>query len=141
MEGGEVRVVAAISQNVSQNFAKRMTRTLLISVLSVVTATGWCGEDRPGPSTGPQAGFKAYVDPVTGEGLARPDDAMPPLELDASHSTSDRGLREIASPEPGAGVSVDLEGRFRVPLEATVAPEQRPSIRHRDAPETPRTAP
>lgn len=128
-----------------------MTRTLLISVLSVVMAAGGCGGDRPGPSTAPQApkisaGFKAYVDPitggrVTGERLARPDDAMPPLELDATHATSDRGLREIASPEPGDGVSVDLEGRFRVPLEATVAPERPPSIRHRDAPETPRTAP
>ncbi len=97
------------------------------------------------------AGFKAYVDPVTGgpvpggpitgEGSARPDDAMPPLELDATHTTSSRGLREIASPEPGGGVSVDLQGRFRAPLEATLAPERRPSIRHRDAPETPRTAP
>ena len=128
-----------------------MSRTLLISVLSVLTAAGGCGEDRPGPSTAPQApkisaGFKAYVDPVTGgpvtgEGLARPDDAMPPLEPDATHATSARGLREIASPEPGGGVSVDLQGRFRVPLEATLAPERRPSIRHRDAPETPRTAP
>jgi hypothetical protein len=118
-----------------------MTRTLLISVLSVVTAASGCEEDRPGPSTAPQAGFKAYVDPVTGETLERPDDAMPPLELDATHATSDRGLREIASPDPGGGVSVDLEGRFRVPLEATVTPAQRPSIRHRDAPETPRTAP
>ena len=135
-----------------------MTRTLLIcSVLSLLAAAGGCGEDRPGPSNAPQApeisaGFKAYVDPVTGEpvthppnetkdGLERPDDAMPPLELDASHATSDHGLREIASPEPGGGVSVDLQGRFRVPLEATVTPGQRPSIRHRDAPETPRTAP
>jgi hypothetical protein len=129
-----------------------MTRTLLIfSVLSVITAAGGCEEDRPGPSTGPQtpkisAGFKAYVDPVTGgrvtgEGVARPDDAMPTLELDATHSTSARGLREIVSPEPGGGVSVDLEGRFRVPLKATVTPEQRPSIQHRDAPEAPRTAP
>ncbi|MDQ3776921.1 MAG: hypothetical protein M3461_22520 [Pseudomonadota bacterium] len=119
-----------------------MTRTLLIFVvLSILTATGWCGEDRPGLSNAPQAGFKAYVDPVTGETLEHPDDAMPPLELDATHSTSARGLREIVSPEPGGGVSVDLEGRFRVPLEAAVAPEQRPSIRHRDAPETPRTAP
>ena len=84
------------------------------------------------------AGFKAYVDPVTGgpvpggpitgEGSARPDDAMPPLELDATHTTSSRGLREIASPEPGGGVSVDLQGRFRAPLEATLAPERRPSI-------------
>ena len=128
-----------------------MSRTLLISVLSVFTAAGGCGEDRPRPSTAPQApkvsaGFKAYVDPVTGgpatgEGLDRPDDAMPPLELDATHATSARGLREIASPEPGGGISVDLQGRFRIPLEATLAPERRPSIRHRDAPETPRTAP
>jgi hypothetical protein len=126
-----------------------MTRTLLIligSVLSVLTAAGWCGEDRPGPSNAPQApkisaGFKAYVDPVTGETLERPDDAMPPLELDASHATSDHGLREIASPEPGGGVSVDLQGRFRAPLEATVTPGHRPLIRHRDAPQTPRTAP
>jgi len=128
------------------------TLTLLtFSVVSVLPAAGGCGEDRPGPSTAPQApkisaGFKAYVDPVTGgpvtgEGLARPDDAMPPLELDATHTTSAHGLREIASPEPGGGISVDLQGRFRVPLEATLAPERRPSIRHRDAPETPRTAP
>jgi len=92
------------------------------------------------------AGFKAYVDPVTGgpvtgEGLARPDDAMPSLEPDPSHATSARGLREIASPEPGGGVSVDLQGRFRVPLEATLARERRPSIRHRDAPAVPETAP
>jgi hypothetical protein len=134
-------LVAAISQKLPRNSANRMTNALLIfSVLSVLTAAGWCGEDRPGPSNAPQAGFKAYVDPVTGENLERPDDAMPPLELDASHATSDHGLREIVSPEPGGGVSVDLQGRFRVPLEATVTPGQRPSIRHRDAPET-RTAP
>jgi hypothetical protein len=129
-----------------------MTRTQLIfSVLSVVTAAGWCGENGPGPMTTPQAphisaGFKAYVDPVTGgrvtgEGVPRPDDAMPPLELDATHATSARGLREIVSPEPGGGVSVDLEGRFRIPLEATATPDARPSIRHRDAPDTPRSAP
>jgi len=128
-----------------------MSRTLLtFSVVSVLTAAA-CGEDRPGPSTAPQApkisaGFKAYVDPVTGgpvtgEGLERPTDTIPPLELDATHATSARGLREIASPEPGDGVSVDLEGRFRIPLEATLAPERRPSIRHREAPETPRTGP
>lgn len=117
-----------------------MTRNLLISsILTLLAAAGGCRDERPGPSTA--AGFKAYVDPVTGEGLARPEDAMPPLELDATHVTSDRGLREIASPEPGGGISVDLEGRFRVPLEASAAPEQRPSIRHREAPETPRTAP
>jgi hypothetical protein len=127
-----------------------MTRNLLISsVLTLLAATGGCRDERPGPSTAApktSVGFKAYVDPVTGgpvkkEGLERPDDAMPPLELDATHMTSDRALREIASPEPGGGISVDLEGRFRVPLEATVTPDGRPSIRHRDAPETPRTAP
>ena len=117
-----------------------MTKNLLISsVLTLLAAAGGCRDERPGPSTA--AGFRAYVDPVTGgpvkkEGLERPDDAMPPLELDATHMTSDRGLREIASPEPGGGISVDLEGRFRVPLEASAAPEQRPSIRHREAPET-----
>jgi hypothetical protein len=124
-----------------------MTRNLLISsVLTLLAAAGGCRDERPGPSTAApktSVGFKAYVDPVTGEpvkkeGLERPDDAMPPLELDATHMTSDRGLREIASPEPGGGISVDLEGRFRVPLEASAAPEQRPSIRHREAPETPR---
>jgi len=124
-----------------------MTRTLLsFSVVSVLTAAGGCGEDRPGPSTAPRApeisaGFKAYVDPVTGETLERPHEMAPALELDATHATSDRGLREIVSPEPGGGVSVDLQGRFRVPLEATLAPERRPSIRHRDAPAVPETAP
>ncbi|MBA2592425.1 MAG: hypothetical protein H0U97_09305 [Gammaproteobacteria bacterium] len=124
-----------------------MTRTVLIfCVLSVVTAAGGCGEGRPEPSNAPQApkisaGFKAYVDPVTGETLERPHEMAPALELDAMHTTSDRGLREIVSPEPGGGVSVDLEGRFRVPLEATVTPDRRPSIRHRDVPEAPRTTP
>ncbi|MGH8562822.1 MAG: hypothetical protein ACREXW_01540 [Gammaproteobacteria bacterium] len=122
-----------------------MTRTLLIcSVLSVLTAAGGCGEDRPGSA--PQApkisaGFKAYVDPVTGETLERPHEMAPALELDDTHATSARGLHEIVSPEPGGGVSVDLEGRFQVPLEATVTPDGRPSIRHRDAPAAPRTAP
>ncbi|MGH8568229.1 MAG: hypothetical protein ACREXU_09460 [Gammaproteobacteria bacterium] len=121
---------------------KRMTRTLMVSALSLLAAAGWCGEDMQRPATTPQTGLKAYVDPVTGETLERPHEMAPALEPDATHATSARGLREIVSPEPGGGVSVDLEGRFRVPLEATITPDGRPSIRHGDTPAvTPRTTP
>ncbi|MGQ0595178.1 MAG: hypothetical protein ACT4QB_21830 [Gammaproteobacteria bacterium] len=121
---------------------KRMTRTLMASILSLLAAAGWCGEDPVKPAQTPRAGLKMHVDPVTGERLEHPNETMPPLELEVPHATSSRGLREVESPEPGGGVSVDLEGRFQVPLEATVGPQSGPAIRHREAPPAARpTAP
>lgn len=106
----------------------------MASVLSLLAAAGWCGEDPEKPAATPQMGLKAYADPVTGEPLEHPYETMPPPEPEVPNATSSRGLREVESPEAGGGVSVDLEGRFQVPLEATVGPEPGPVIRHREAP-------
>jgi hypothetical protein len=110
-----------------------MIRTLTFAVLSLLAAAARC-EDGTGGSATAGTGLKAYVDPTTGESLNSPREPMPSLQV--PHDDSARGLREIASPDPDGGVSVDLEGRFQSPLEATVRPDGTPSIRH--VPATPR---
>ena len=95
----------------------------------------------PGAPQG-SAGLRVYVDPQTGK-LAAPPAGAPPASVPPEgrrpdrvppprpeFSTSGEGLVEIVDPVPGRGVTVDLQGRFRSSLTATVGPEGKATIRH-----------
>ena len=78
------------------------------------------------------AGMRAFVDPQTGEltgpPTGRPPEVAPPPQ--APLSTSDEGLAEVDVPRPGRGVMVDLRGRFRSALTATVGPDGKVRLQH-----------
>ena len=76
------------------------------------------------------AGFRAYVDPETGELTEPPEDAAPEEAPVADFSTSEEGLVVEPHPEPDGGVMVDLQGRFRSPLVATVEADGKVKIKH-----------
>jgi hypothetical protein len=77
--------------------------------------------------------MRVYVDPETGEFTVPPKEARaaeaPAPE--AAFSTSHEGLVVIPSPVPGGGVMVDLKGRFRSPLTATLGADGKVEMRHR----------
>lgn len=72
--------------------------------------------------------MRVYIDPVTGEFAEPPAGAAPALS--ASSSTSHAGLVETRSRVPGGGVTVDLQGRFRSSLVATMGTDGKIAIRH-----------
>ncbi|MHC4984477.1 MAG: post-PEP-CTERM-1 domain-containing protein, partial [Planctomycetota bacterium] len=76
------------------------------------------------------SGFRAYVDPETGELTEPPSDALAEEPPAAAFSTSHEGLVETPSPAPGGGVMVDLQGRFRSPLTATVDADGKVRMQH-----------
>lgn len=80
-------------------------------------------------------GMKIHIDPQTGQ-LTKEQAAQVPLQLSPGEenalSTSHQGLVESLSPAPGGGVIVDLQGRFRHPLFATVDAAGKVTIRHLD---------
>jgi hypothetical protein len=94
----------------------------------------------PPPSGGaaPQGapGFKVHIDPQTGRLLKEAAPGSVPLQLSPreqnARSTSQQGLREIPSPVPGGGVKVDLQGRFRSPLIATIDANGKVRMQHLD---------
>ena len=45
-------------------------------------------------------------------------------------STSAEGLEVVPSPVPGGGVMIDLKGRFRSELTATLGPDGKVEIQH-----------
>ena len=84
---------------------------------------------KPGESTA----LRVYIDPETGEFITPPEREVPAaerLEPRAAFSTSQDGLTEIPSPVPGGGTMVDLKGRFRSPLTATIDSDGKISIEH-----------
>ncbi len=91
-----------------------------------------CAEPAPPAAPRGSAGLRAYVDPQTGELTTPPEgrrpDRVPPPRPE--FSTSSEGLVEIVDPVPGRGVTVDLQGRFRSLLTATVGPDGKATIRH-----------
>lgn len=70
------------------------------------------------------AGRRVYVDPKTGRPSSVPPSGPPGLsrlpEVANPLSTSSDGLREVPVATPGGGVMVDLQGRFRNMVTATV---------------------
>jgi hypothetical protein len=81
-------------------------------------------------------GFKVYIDPGTGRLLKEPAPGSVPLQLSPreqnARSTSQQGLTEVTSPTPGGGVKVDLQGRFRSPLIATIDANGKVRMQHLD---------
>ena len=79
------------------------------------------------------AGLMAFVDPATGK-LVEPSAADLAAffarnpELRKALSTSTEGLTEV--PLPGGGYKVDLQGRFRSTIVATVGPDGKPRLGH-----------
>jgi hypothetical protein len=71
--------------------------------------------------------LRVYVNPRTGEILREPAPGTTPMTLSpqeqAAASTSHQGLVEVPSTAPGGGVKIDLQGRFRSPLVATIGPD------------------
>jgi hypothetical protein len=94
-------------------------------VLAVGVPAGAGEVARPTPS-GP--GMRAYVDPATGRLLAEPPRGVAAPVAAAEASRSSQGL--VEEPVPGGGVKVDLKGRFKSPLVATVRPDGSLSVRH-----------
>jgi hypothetical protein len=85
-------------------------------------------------SPGGSSGMTIHIDPLTGAILKEPAAGALPLQLSASVlnalSTSHQGLVEAWSPVPGGGVKVDLQGRFRSPLFATIGADGKVKILH-----------
>jgi hypothetical protein len=82
-----------------------------------------------------QAGQRIYIDPTTGRFIEPPPDVLAAEALAAQAdplnfemSTSDVGL--VEAPLAGGGSMVDLQGRFRSALVATVGSDGKLAIGH-----------
>ena len=76
---------------------------------------------------------RVYIDPETGEFTSPPAKTVPTARTtapSAAFSTSDEGLEEKPSPVPGGGTMVELKGRFRTPLTATIDSNGKIKIEH-----------
>jgi hypothetical protein len=107
----------------------RCPQTAQVSPEPADTAAAPAGDEQGAPVQQGASGFRAYVDPETGELTEPPSDA-PAEEPAAAFSTSDEGLVAVPSPVPGGGVMVDLQGRFRSPLTATVGADGKVRMQH-----------
>ena len=90
------------------------------------------------PAAAPQSapGQRVHIDPQTGRFLKEPPAGRPPLSLSPqtrnAMSTSHEGLAEEPSTVPGGGYKLDLKGRFRSPLFATIDADGKVRTRHLD---------
>ena len=101
-------------------------RTWIAACAALTAWTSLAGAEPP-DTAAPAAGMRAYADPRTGA----PRETPPPGEsipATAAFSRSGSGLAE--TPGPRGGVMVDLQGRFKSPLVATVAPDGTLRIEH-----------
>ena len=83
--------------------------------------------------SGESGALRVYIDPDTSEFTAPPEGevvAARKLESPAAFGTSPQGLEEKPSPVPGGGTMVDLQGRFRSPLRATINSKGETKIGH-----------
>lgn len=127
------------------NTAKAARELLTLAVLSVLIA---CGADTstPGPertlepgdaeaTSAPKvsAAQRIYIDPETGEVTTPPPRKRgeEPDPSSSAFSTSHEGLVETPSPVPGGGTKIDLKGRFRSPLSATVDDHGQVQLEHK----------
>ena len=129
-----------------RNLAARFVMGLLVASCAMTARAAFAGEAEQTasgqpeatsrPTTDRQAGEKAtivpghasgmtiYIDPQTGTISKEPAPGAVPLQLSptiaTALSTSDQGLIEVASPVPGGGFKIDLQGRFQSPQVATI---------------------
>jgi hypothetical protein len=77
-----------------------------------------------------------HIDPQNGAILKEPAPGTVPLQLTPAlrnaFSTSHQGLVEVPSAVPGAGVKVDLRGRFQSPLLVTIDANGKARMQHLD---------
>lgn len=110
----------AAAQADKNPLATKLTSSEEAEAPSSTTVAEGHGGKTAGGSQG-SAAQRAFVDPKTGRlgvppAKGRRTEALAPS---AAFSTSDEGLVETLSPEPGGGVMVDLQGRFQSPLTIT----------------------
>ena len=82
---------------------------------------------------GESATLRVYIDPETGEYITPPQGKVSTaekLETRTAFSTSHDDLVEVPSPVPGGGTMIDLKGRFRSPLTATIDSNGKINIGH-----------
>jgi hypothetical protein len=77
-------------------------------------------------------GMRVYVDPETGEFTVPPKEAraVEAPAPEAAFSSSHEGLVEVRSSVPGGGILLDLQGRFRSPLTATLGTDGKLKMQH-----------
>jgi hypothetical protein len=76
---------------------------------------------------------KANVDPETGEWVSPSEHDGPvdaePVEASALNRSAEK-MEEKPSPAPGGGMMIDLKGRFRSPIAATIESNGKTKIEH-----------
>ena len=105
---------------------RRAAAGVALCGLMVAGAVGAGEEVLDTPTTAP--GFKAYVDPPTGELLPERPANLPPEPASPALDLWGAGLVEV--PAPGGGSMIDLQGRFQSPLVATIGPDGTLRLRH-----------
>lgn len=76
---------------------------------------------------------RAYIDPETGEFVNPPEHETPVAIKSIQPSalnTSTEPMEEESSPVPGGGVMIDLKGRFKNPIRATIEENGKTTIQH-----------
>jgi hypothetical protein len=110
----------------------RLLTTTLLSAAACATVTALPAVAQT--QTPPQAGMTVYIDPATGLIRSTPAPGTVPLQISPetanAASTSHEGLTPEPSAGPGGGVKMNLQGRFRSPLIATVDGQGRTRIQH-----------
>jgi hypothetical protein len=90
------------------------------------------GQTKENLTTSEESGaLRVYIDPETGEFTTPPARGVPATRTtppSAAFSTSHEGLEE--RPAPGGGIMLDLKGRFRTPLTATIDSNGKTKIEH-----------
>ena len=104
----------------------------MFGCVAAVAAASVASAEPPNSHEVQAGGMRAYADPRTGalRGTPPPGTVPPPA---AAFSRSSSGLVETRG--RGGGVMVDLQGRFKSPLVATVGPDGTVHIGHDPSPE------
>jgi hypothetical protein len=96
-------------------------------VTPVTTALAEPSDTAGAVTTSGAAGQWIHIDPQTGARTARPPaDAAAAMAGNPAFSTSSQGL--VEEPAPGGGVTVNLQGRFRSAVVATVGADGKVSV-------------
>ena len=104
----------------------------MFGCVAVLAAASAARAEPPDPHAVQAGGMRAYADPRTGALRGSPPPGTAPPAA-AAFSRSSSGLVETRG--RGGGVMVDLQGRFKSPLVATVAPDGTVHIGHGQSPE------
>ena len=115
---------------------KRSKKRSVLIAISMIASTIWlAGIHATFAENSPkgEAAQRAHIDPDTGKFIEQPNTtpAVDRASEKAAFNTSDEGLVETPSPVEGGGTLVDLQGRFRSPLTATVEKDGNVRITHK----------